>query len=83
MSRDDLEPIDPTLNRLSRRQALRRLGLIGAAAQAGPGLLAACGSSGGGSSDTTVGGTAAPGSTAAGGGYVGSDRHASEDRSER
>ena len=36
MSRDDLERIDPTLNRLSRRQALRRLGLIGAAAAAGP-----------------------------------------------
>ena len=36
MSRDDLERIDPTLDRLSRRQALRRLGLIGAAAAAGP-----------------------------------------------
>ena len=67
MSRDDLERIDPTLDRLSRRQALRRLGLIGAAAAAGPSLLAACGSSGGGSSATTAGGTAAPGSTAGGG----------------
>ena len=70
MSSDDLERIDPTLDRLSRRQALRRLGLIGAAAAAGPSVLAACGSGGGGSSattvgGTTVGGTAAPGSAAA------------------
>ena len=76
MSRDDLERIDPTLDRLSRRQALRRLGLIGAAAAAGPSVLAACGSGGGGSSattagGTTAGGTAAPGSAAAGGGSVG------------
>ena len=70
MSSDDLERIDPTLDRLSRRQALRRLGLIGAAAAAGPSVLAACGSGGGGSSattagGTTAGGTAAPGSAAA------------------
>ena len=82
MSRDDLERIDPTLDRLSRRQALRRLGLIGAAAAVGPGVLAACGSSGGGSSATTAGGTAAPGSTA-GGGTSQPARRAAEDRPER
>jgi branched-chain amino acid transport system substrate-binding protein len=74
MSKDDLERIDPTLSRLSRRQALRRLGVIGAAAAAGPSFLAACGSSGGGTSSgtTAAAGTAAPGSSpgssAAGGG---------------
>jgi branched-chain amino acid transport system substrate-binding protein len=70
MSKDDLEPVDPALNRLSRRQALRRLGVLGAAAAAGPSFLAACGSSSGGSSSgtTAAAGTAAPAGTAAAGG---------------
>lgn len=46
---------------LSRREVLRRLGLVGAAALAGPSVLAACGSDDKSSGTTAAGGTTAGG----------------------
>ena len=67
---------------LSRREALRRFGLLGAAAVVAPSILAACGSdsksgsatttAGGGGASTTAGGGGASTTAAGGGGDVGS-----------